>query len=86
MRSPHPLGSLTLPRVPLTDRSFDYRCAAATNVATTIARERLLLAQEDQAKALAAIAAQPQLPGIQPEPTVRRVRAGLGQQIALPTL
>lgn len=86
MRSPHPLGSVTLPRVSLLDRSFAYSCAAATNVAETIARERVLLAQEARARELAAIAAQPLLPGIAAEPTVRRIRAGLGTPIELPTL
>lgn len=87
MRSPHPLGSLTLPRVPLTDRSFAYSCAAATNVADTIARERRLLAQEARARELASIAAQPQLPGIPTEPsTVRRLRAGMAAPLSLPSL
>lgn len=73
--------------MPLTDRSFAYSCAAATNVADTIARERQLLAQEAQARAMAAITQQPLLPGIPQEPpTVRRVRAGLGQHIALPQI
>lgn len=87
MRSPHPLGSLTLPRVPLTDRSFIYSCAAATNVADTIARERHLLAQEAQAHALAAATQQPLLPGIPQEPpTVRRLRAGMAAPLSLPSL
>lgn len=86
MRSPHPLGSIALPRVPGTDPSFIYTRAVATNIAETIARERLLLAQEAQARELAAIAAQPLLPGIAAEPTVRRIRAGLGTPIELPTL
>lgn len=41
-----PPGRLTLPRVLLTDSAFVYTCAAATNVAETISRERRLLAQE----------------------------------------
>lgn len=84
--APHPPGRLTLPRVSLLDRSFAYSCAAATNVAETIARERVLLAQEARAKELAAIAAQPLLPGIAAKPTVRHIRAGLGTPIELPTL
>ena len=86
MRSPHPPGRLTLPRVSLLDRSFAYSCAAATNVAETIARERALLAQEARAKELAAIAAQPLLPGIAAKPTVRHIRAGLASTIELPDL
>lgn len=85
MRSPHPLGSVTLPRVSLLNRSFAYSCAAATNVAETIARERALLAQEARAKERAAIAAQPLLPGIAAT-TVRHIRAGLGTPIDLPDL
>lgn len=83
---PHPPGRLTLPRVSLLDRSFAYSCAAATNVAETIARERQLLAQEAQARELAAIATQPLLPGIATAPAVRRLRAGMAAPISLPPL
>lgn len=79
-----PTGRLTLPRIPLTDRAFSYSCAAATNVAQTIARERQLPADEARARELAAIAAQSLLSGIAPAP--RRMRAGVAQGITLPTL
>ncbi|WP_287917546.1 hypothetical protein [Comamonas sp.] len=82
----HPPGRLTLPRVPLTDRAFNYTCSAATNVQATWQREKRLQEQEAIEQQRAAATAQPLLPGIAPQPSNARPRAGMGAVIALPLL
>ena len=82
----HPPGRLTLPRVPITDRAFTYTCSAATNVQATWQREKRLQEQEAIDQQRAAQSAQPLLPGIAPQPTTTRPRAGMGTAITLPNL
>ena len=82
----HPPGRLTLPRVLLTDHAFSYTKAVATNVQATWAREKRLQEQEAIQQQRAAATAQPQLPGIAPQPSNARTRAGMGAVIALPSL
>lgn len=82
-----PPGRLTLPRVSVLSPEFRYTCAAATNVAETIARERRLQAQEQARQRSTSHAGQHTLPGIPtPGRTVRLV-AGLGHKvIELPSI
>ena len=82
----HPPGRLTLPRVLLTNRAFNYTSSAATNVQATWEREKRLQEQEAIQQQRAAAAAQPLLPGIAPQPSNARTRAGMGAVIALPSL
>lgn len=83
----HPPGRLTLPRVPLTNRAFAYTRSDATDVATTIERERQLLAEQIARQHAQHQDTQPLLPGMpQQPPKVTRLRAGLGQVIELPAL
>jgi len=82
----HPPGRLTLPRVLLTNRAFNYTSSAATNVQATWEREKRLQEQEAIQQQRAAATAQPQLPGIAPQPSNARTRAGMGAVIALPSL
>lgn len=81
----HPPGRLTMPRVLLTDRAFSYTKAVATNVQATWQREKRLQEQEAIKQQRAAATAQP-LPGIAPQPSNARTRAGMGAVIALPSL
>lgn len=82
----HPPGRLTLPRVLLTDRAFNYTNSADTNVQATWEREKRLQQQEAIHQQRAAQLAQPLLPGIVPQPTTARPRAGMGTAITLPSL
>lgn len=82
----HPPGRLTMPRVLLTDRAFNYTKAVATNVQATWEREKRLQQQEAIEQQRAAQLAQPLLPGIAPQPTTARPRAGLHSAPALPSL
>lgn len=81
----HPPGRLTLPRVWLTDRAFVYTNSTATDIRATLQRARHLQAQEALQQRLTAAQTQPALPGVPPAPP-RRVRAGLGQPLVLPSL
>lgn len=81
----HPPGRLTLPRVLLTDRAFVYTNSTATDIRATLQRARHLQAQQALQQRLDAAQAQPALPGVPPAPP-RRVRAGLGQPLVLPSL
>jgi hypothetical protein len=80
----HPPGRLTLPRVLLTSRAFNYTNSAAANVQATCAREKRLQQQEAIEQQLAVQLAQPLLSGI-PAAT-RRLRSGLHPPLALPQL
>lgn len=82
----HPLGRLTMPRVLLTDRAFSYTKAVATNVQATWEREKRLQEQEAIQQQRAAQLAQPLLPGIAPQLTSARPRAGMGTALTLPNL
>ena len=85
--APHPPGRLTLPSQLLTDRRFVYHGSASTDVAATIRRERERLARQKLQAELAATQAQQALPGIPTTArTIRRLRAGLQQPLALPQL
>ena len=80
----HPPGRLTLPRVLLTNRAFNYTNSADTDVQATWEREKRLQEQEAIDQQRAAQLAQPLLPGI-PAAT-RRLRGGLHQPLVLPQL
>lgn len=82
----HPPGRLTMPRVLLTDRAFSYTKAVATNVQATWQREKRLQEQEAIEQQRTAQLAQPLLPGISPQPTTARPRAGMGTALTLPNL
>lgn len=78
---------ITLPRQLLTDRGFIYSDSASTDVAATIRRERERLAQQQLQAELAAAQSQQALPGIPTTTrTIRRLRGGLLQPLALPQL
>ena len=82
-----PPGRLTLPRVSVLSPEFRYTCAAATNVAETIARERRLQAQEQARQRSTSHAVQHTLPGIPSQNRPPRLVAGLGHKvIELPSL
>lgn len=82
-----PPGRLTLPRVSVLSPEFRYTCAAATNVAETIARERRLQAQEQARQHSTSHAGQHTLPGIPSQNRPTRLVAGLGHKvIELPSL
>lgn len=84
-----PPGRLTLPRTPLTDRAFVYVSSAATDITQSITRERQRLRHEALLAELQRSQQQPLLPGIDtanPPLPIRRLRAGIGTHLTLPTL
>lgn len=83
----HPLGRLTLPSQPITDKHFVYTKADHTDVTRTMQRARERMVNEALQAELQAIAQQALLPGVIPvHTTVQRLRAGIRSVISLPTL